>query len=291
MMMIGIRNFTKAIVAHLRHTVHMLRDEIISFLRSHNVRLNTDAGQHFLVDQDTLDDIVRVAAVEKNDRIWEIGPGIGILTRELLRCGANITAVEIDQRLIPLLQEFIRKDERATILCGNALHTPTPTDGPFKVVANIPYHITSPLLHHLLLESPVLPTSMTLLIQREVAENISAVGSPSILTVLTQLFGTASLVRLVPPEAFLPPPAVDSAVLHISCFTKPLAEMETVKRILSLVKHAMSKRRKMLTNTVGTLPGGTQAMSDTGIDATRRPQTLNIHEWIALEQALHAHRS
>jgi 16S rRNA (adenine1518-N6/adenine1519-N6)-dimethyltransferase len=153
------------------------------------------------------------------------------------------------------------------------------------VVANIPYHITSPLLRHLFLESPVLPTSATLLIQREVAENICAEGSPSLLTILVRLAGEPRFVRTVSQEAFLPPPEVESAVIHIACNRKLLRPKDDVERILSIAKHAFSKRRKMLRNSITFLPGGEDALAHAGIDPMRRPETLTLEEWMALADA------
>ncbi len=264
----------------------MLNNELINFLRAHRIQLNIDAGQHFLVDKDVLADIIAAADIKPSDRIWEIGPGIGVLTAELLKRASRVTSVEIDSRFPPIIREYTENSPKLEIIVGNALHTPTPTDGPYKVVANIPYHITSPLLHHLFLESAILPTSITLLIQREVAENIVAKTSDSILTILTRIYGEPTLLRIVSPAAFLPPPKVDSAVLHIKCFPKPKVANPTAEKILNLAKHAMSKRRKMLNNSVGKLPGGMEAMAGVKIDHTRRPQTLTIDEWIALEAEL-----
>lgn len=268
----------------------MLHEEIREFLQRNGLRLNTDLGQHFLTDESVLEDIVTVADIQKTDDIVEIGPGIGILTRELLAMAKHVTAIEIDPRMIPLLRIFTMSADATlaknlTIIEGNALQATMP-DTPYKVVANIPYHITSPLLTHVLIESTKRPTSLTLLIQREVAENICSEESDSILTILVRLFGTPSLVRLVPPHCFLPPPKVDSAVLHIECFAEPKADSETVARLLKLAKLAFSKRRKMLRNTIGETPGGADAMTTAGIEATRRPQTLSIDEWIKLDETL-----
>lgn len=268
----------------------MLNDTVRDFLRGRGIRLDTDLGQHFLIDESVLEDIVTVADVQDSDDIVEIGPGIGILTRELLARAKHVTAIEIDPRMIPLLRIFTMSDDATlakhlTIIEGNALQAAMP-DAPYKVVANIPYHITSPLLTHVLIESPKRPRSLTLLIQREVAENICSDESDSILTILVRLFGTPSLVRLVPPHCFLPPPKVDSAVLHIECFESPKADSVTVQRILKLAKLAFSKRRKMLRNTVGEMPSGAEAMMKVGIEPTRRPQTLSIDEWMALDAML-----
>ncbi len=268
----------------------MVDEKIKELLRKHGIRLKTDAGQHFLIDEDVLAEIICAADLSPSDRVWEIGPGIGVLTAELLKRAAHVTSVEIDPRFPPLIREYTQSATHLTIITGNALQTPTPTDGPYKVVANIPYHITSPLLHHVFMESAILPTSVTFLIQREVAENIASRGSESILSILTRLYGEPSLLRLVSPEAFLPPPAVDSAVLHITCYDKPKVDTETAQKILNLAKHAMSKRRKMLSNSIGDLPKGMESLAAVQIDPTRRPQTLKIDEWIALEAEFAKHR-
>lgn len=273
----------------------MLAKEIKGFLHLNGIRLNTDLGQHFLIDDGVLSKILQSAKLREGDRVLEIGPGIGILTHELLKHGALVTAVEIDPRMIPLLRTYVTKNgstatTNLNVIQGNALHADLPIKSPFKVIANIPYHITSPLLHRLLIEVSPRPQSLTLLIQKEVAENICSVGSESILTVLTQIFGTAEYVCDVPPSCFLPPPAVDSAVIHIDCYPEPLADATTTEKILSLVKHAMSKRRKMLSNSIGSLPFGMEAMESASIDPKRRPQTLRIDEWIALQKAIALHR-
>jgi 16S rRNA (adenine1518-N6/adenine1519-N6)-dimethyltransferase len=156
---------------------------------------------------------------------------------------------------------------------------------PYKVVANIPYHITSPLLRHLFLESKRTPMSLTLLIQREVAEKICDAKDAGMLTILVALFGKPNLVTTVPPDSFLPPPKVDSAILHITCFTKPLAEPEIIDRIFRLTKIAFGQKRKMLRNTLGAFQGGMERLAGLGIAQDRRPQTLSIEEWIALARA------
>lgn len=274
-----------------RHTIRVLADDVRDFLHRHKVWLTKDLGQHFLIEDAVLGEILQAATVKQGDNVLEIGPGIGILTRELLRVGASVTAIELDERFLPLLHEFACKDlspdtYHLTPLHGNALHAPIEITAPFKVVANIPYAITSPLFRRLLLELPYLPTSLTLLIQREVAETICAQTTEGILTALVGLCGKPTLIRHVARDAFLPPPDVESSVLHIECFAKPMADRETIKRILRLVKHAMSGRRKMLRNTVGSLPDGMEALKKTGIDPERRPQTMKVEEWMKLEQSI-----
>lgn len=262
-----------------------LADRVRTFCRSTHLRLNTDLGQHFLIDESVLDAILAAAHLSEEDTVVEIGAGIGILTRELLHKTSNVITIEIDTRLIPFLRTYITCDngtsKSPTIIEGNALSVPFPST-PYKIVANIPYHITSPLLRHAFLEGSCPPQSLTLLIQREVAERICDTKDAGLLTIVVALFGKPHIVRAVPPSAFLPPPAVDSAVLHIDCFPTPLVKMEELDRILMLAKHAFSQKRKMLRNTITTLEGGAEALATAKIAPTRRPQTLSIDEWILL---------
>ena len=271
-----------------------LPEEIRAFCSRKGLKLNTDLGQHFLLDASILDQIIEAAKIEKSDMIVEIGPGIGILTRKLLEQAASVIAIELDKRMIPLLKEFTSTSQASltsktsphlTIIHANALQTDMPST-PYKVVANIPYHITSPLLRHLFLESKAIPLSLTLLIQREVAEKICDQEDAGMLTILVGLFGTPSLVSRVPPEAFLPPPKVDSAVLSIECFSQPLADQSTIDRIFTLTKAAFGQKRKMLSNTLGQFPGGMELLKRSSIDAKRRPQTLSVAEWISLAKDL-----
>lgn len=262
-----------------------LRDIVRNFLTSRGFKLEKKFGQNFLISQEVLDTIVEIADLHKTDRIVEIGPGMGVLTKELLPRVQSVTAIELDPRVPPLLLEYVRPElatgGRLEIIQGNALKVPLP-DVPYKIVANIPYHITSPLLRHAFLESARPPEAMTLMIQREVAEKIIDTEHAGMLTILVALFGTPTLIAIVPPESFLPPPDVDSAILHIQSHDKPLADRETIEKIFRLTKMAFAQKRKMLRNSLGNTPEGVQAMAAVGIDIKRRPETLDIQEWIAL---------
>ena len=264
-----------------------LENDVRQFLTRHRFRLNTDLGQHFLIDEDVLHTIVDTAGIEKEDHIVEIGPGIGVLTRELLKYAGKVTVIEIDNRMIPLLQKIVGEERSPptnfSLIQGNALHITFPATS-YKIVANIPYHITSPLLRHAYLESKTIPQSTTLLIQREVAEKIVDTENAGILTILIALFGTPILTTTVKPSAFLPPPKVDSAILHIESHKKPLANPETIEKLLRLVKIAFAGKRKMLRNTLGSFHGGMELLSAASVAADRRPQTLSVEEWITLAQ-------
>lgn len=260
-----------------------LRSEVTGVLKAFGLKLNTNLGQHFLIDQDVLDTILDAAQVDEADHVVEIGPGIGVLTRELLHDAGHVTAIELDTRMLPILRQFVGQEHQAklTVIEGNVLHTPLPTE-PYKIVANIPYHITSPLFRHAFLQSPVRPTTMTLLIQREVAEKICDTESAGMLTIIVGLFGKPSLKTIVRPSSFLPPPTVDSAVLHVECFAEPLADSKTIKEVFHLTKVGFGQKRKMLRNSLGSLPAGKEMMEKCGIELTRRPETLTVEEWITL---------
>jgi 16S rRNA (adenine1518-N6/adenine1519-N6)-dimethyltransferase len=266
-----------------------LSSRIRHFCSEQGIKLNKDLGQHFLIDQSVLDAIIDAAHVEADDRIVEIGPGIGVLTRALLEKTPHVTAIEIDPRFPRMIEAYLRRDSRKlpmpTIVLGNALDTTMPTE-PYKVVANIPYHITSPLLRHTFLESPVPPVSLTLLIQREVAEKICDDHDRGLLTIIVGLFGTPRVVRHVNSLCFLPPPAVESSVLHIDCFPQPKADPATIDQVMKLAKLGFSGKRKMLRNTMSSREGGMEALAKANIDPTRRPQTLTVEEWIELAKAI-----
>lgn len=267
-----------------------LMTDLSTFLRNNGVRLNTDLGQHFLSDASVLERIVEAAKVEKNDHVVEIGPGVGVLTAELLKKAKKVTAIEIDEKLIPLLRRYIDANGPKPgtfdleIIQGNALEVPMP-ETPYKIVANIPYHITSPLIRHVFLESKCAPSSLTLLIQREVADKICDPAHAGILTIVVGLFGKAKKIVNVPPSAFVPPPAVDSAVITIECYEKPLADRETIEEVLRLIKIAFSMKRKMLRRSFATFQGGTELLEAASIDPSRRAETLSVEEWIALAKA------
>lgn len=261
-----------------------LKAHIRQFCMQQNLKMNTDLGQHFLVDEAVLAKIVEAGNIALSDHIVEIGPGIGVLTAELLKRATSVTAIELDERLIFPLRTYTNYDERLTVINDNALTVPMPSE-PYKIIANIPYHITSPLLRHVFLESEKSPESMTLLIQKEVADRICDTKNASMLTIIVALFGKATKVVDVPPKAFLPPPKVDSAVIHIDCYEKPLVDTKTIEQVMKLTKIAFSQKRKMLRNSFGTFHGGLELLSAAAIDEKRRPQTLSVAEWIALAKA------
>ncbi len=270
-----------------------LASDIRQFCAAHKLGLNTDLGQHFLVDEAVLDAIIDAAHLTEQDTVVEIGPGIGILTKELLARSKRVQVVELDRRMIPLLAIYTSPDgnvhPKLVVEEGNALKAVFPNE-PYKIVANIPYHITSPLLRHAFLESPRPPTSLTLLIQREVAERICDPENASLLSIVVGMYGSPRIIRHVPKAAFLPPPEVESSVLQVDCFDTPKTDEQTMESALRLAKIAFAGKRKTLNNTLGRHEEGDYALRQTGIDASRRPQTLSIDEWCALGTAALRHK-
>ena len=208
-----------------------------------------------------------------------------MLTEQLLLKKVDVTAVDVDERMVKLLPMYLHSQgidlQNLEVLRRNALEVEMPSM-PYKMVANIPYHITSPLFRHVFLESDTLPTSLTLLIQHEVAQKICSNKDRSMLSIIVGLFGKAEYIVKVPPASFIPPPKVDSAVIHVDCYKEPLASPEIIEKVFKLTKIAFAQRRKKLSNTIGALPEGNKRMEKVGIDNSLRPQVLSVEQWIAL---------
>jgi 16S rRNA (adenine1518-N6/adenine1519-N6)-dimethyltransferase len=252
-------------------------------------------SQNFLADAVALDAIVAAAELAPGDRVLEIGPGLGVLTRRLLAAGASVLAVELDARLAGWLRRELADVPEFTLVEADALdlHPREIYPGePFKLVANIPYHITSPLLHAFL-EGERPPELGVLLVQREVAERIAAApGGMSYLSVFVQNIADAEIVAVVPAAAFEPAPDVDSAILRLRRHPLPLvppgAGREPFYRV---VQAAFRQRRKQLHNALGRELGLERtaleaALAACSIDGERRPQTLSVDEWRCLAAAL-----
>lgn len=266
----------------------MLHKTVTNFCRKHRIGMDTNAGQHFLIDESVLADIVAASGMTASDHVLEVGAGLGILTKELLAHAGRVTTIEQDRRWIDPLNAYLNTPAipkgKLTILNANALDVPPPQD-PYIVVANIPYHITAPLLRQLFLESANRPQSATLLVQKEVAEKLAETPPSTFLGVLVALAGTTRIVRMVPPASFLPPPKVESAVIRIDAHTPALVTPSEARDILRFASAAFAGKRKMLRGTVGKIHGGAERLEAAGINGERRPQTLAIEEWIALARA------
>lgn len=266
-------------------------------LREAGLRARHNLSQNFLADVDVLEGILREADPGPERGVLEIGPGLGFLTGALLAAGAPVTAVELDRGLLAVLRErFAPEVEhgRLRLVEGDALDQDLVrlVPPPYDVVANLPYHITSPVLHRLLGEAPR-ADRLVLMVQREVAERVAAApGSLSYLSVFVQYHARARVAFRVPREAFEPAPKVESAVLVLEPYAADdrLAP-EAEDRLWRLVQAAFRERRKMLHNVlVRQLPVPAErvdaALEATGIARDRRPQTVAVGEWLALAEAL-----
>jgi 16S rRNA (adenine1518-N6/adenine1519-N6)-dimethyltransferase len=267
-------------------------------LRAAGVRPSHRLSQNFLADVDVLDAILDEADPAPDARVLEIGPGLGVLTGGLLDEGARVTAVELDERMVELLHERFAAaldDGRLRLIEGDALdqdlvHLVEP---PFDVVANLPYHVTSPTLHRLLGKAPR-PRRLVLMVQREVAERIAAPpGSMSYLSVFVQYHARVRIAFRVPREAFEPAPDVESAVIVLEPFDETdRLDPATEDDLWRLVQAGFRERRKMLHNVLRRQLAGVapervdRALADAGIAPDRRPQTLAVGEWIRLLETL-----
>lgn len=263
-------------------------------LRAEGLRPRKSLSQHFLTDPDALDGIVAAAELTPGDRVIEVGPGLGVLTRRLLAAGASVTAVEVDSRLAAYLRRELSAIERFELIEADALSL-HPREvipaAPYKLVANIPYHITSPLLHTFL-EGEQPPELTVLLVQAEVAERVaSPPGGMSYLSVFVQNITSAEIVRRVPAAAFEPAPEVDSAILRLRRRDPTVPPGPGRDPFYRVVQAGFRQRRKQVHNGLTReLPVDravvSHALASCGIDAERRPQTLTVDEWSCLADAL-----
>jgi 16S rRNA (adenine1518-N6/adenine1519-N6)-dimethyltransferase len=255
------------------------------------LRPRKSLSQNFLTDASALDTIVEAADLRSGDRVVEIGPGLGVLTRRLLAAGASVLAVELDPRLAEYLRRELWGIDRFELVEADALdlHPREMFPGePFKLVANIPYHITSPLLHAFL-EGDRPPERTVLLVQLEVAERVAAPqGQMSYLSVFVQNICEAEVVTRVPASAFEPQPAVDSAVLRLRRREHPVVDVGDARENLHRVVQAgFRQRRKQVHNGLARELGLDQAAVVAALEACevrpdRRPQTLSVDEWACL---------
>lgn len=248
-------------------------------------------GQHWLHDEASLNAIYSSINVNASDTILEIGPGLGSLTTKLVSHSKKVVAVELDEEIIEHLKKTL-KASNLEVIQGNILKfdlTTLPKD--FKVIANIPYYLTSNLLRTLC-ESTNPFSEAALLVQKEVAQRVAAEpGKMSLLSVSVQFYCNVQLGQVVASDKFTPPPKVDSQVLVLTRREKPLFNGLDTKQFFRLVKAGFSQRRKTILNSLsGGLRIDRERASDiilkAGLDANTRPQTLSLEDWYELFQAI-----
>jgi 16S rRNA (adenine1518-N6/adenine1519-N6)-dimethyltransferase len=266
-------------------------------LRRHGVRAATSLGQRFLVDRGVLAAIVDAADLSAGDNVLEIGPGPGVLTDALASRVRSVTAIEVDPRMVALLEETLAGHKNVRVVQADALKVDLLGIGsqPFtRIVANLPYQITTPLLERFLADDRR-PALVVVLVQQEVARRMAATAKDArergFLSVFTQSFAEPRIVRRVPARAFRPAPRVDSAVVALRTRPRPAFAPLAQEPFLRLVSDAFRHRRKQLRSALGHEAGldrdrATAVLAEAGIAPERRPETLSLDEWIALARAI-----
>lgn len=280
-------------------------ERIKAALRTMDLRPTRGMGQNFLLDGDALAAIVAAAELTPDDTVIEVGPGLGVLTWELLQQAGQVITVELDRRLAARLEVELGHDEKLTIIQSDILRltpgealaeAPTPHPTRYKLVANLPYAITAAVLRHFL-EADMPPELMVVLVQWEVAQRIVArPGDLSVLAHSVQIYAEPEIIARVPGSSFLPPPAVDSAILRLRVRPTPLVPREQIDAQMRLIKAGFLLARKMLSNSLpnGLASQGVQmpkeqivaALEAAGISPNRRAETVTLEEWMALYAAL-----
>lgn len=269
----------------------------VELMKKYNIIPNKALGQNFLVDSNILAKIVAAGQLTPTDHVIEIGPGLGALTQRLAAVTGHLTVIEKDQRLIPVLKDTLAQYTNISFIAGDILKIDwhksltnelSSIDKTFKVVANLPYYITTPIIMGLLTKH--LPIElMVFLVQREVAERmIAKPGSKTYggLSIAVQFYAQPELVALVPPTVFIPRPTVDSAVIKLTTLKKPAVEVLNEDIFFRVVRAAFQQRRKTLRNSLSSSPElplskemVEEALSAVKIDPKLRGEKLNIHEF------------
>lgn len=237
--------------------------------------------------------MLKAAGLEGRETVLEVGAGLGALTGRLADAAGHVVAIEFDRRLLPPLREVLAGRSNVELLAGDVLDLDLGNlfgGRPYRVVANIPYQITSLLLRKFLDRGPS-PDRLVLTVQREVAERVtSGPGDMSLLALGVQLFGSASLVGRIPAGSFLPPPDVDSAILRVDVHPTPVVPAQTARIIFRLARAGFSQRRKKLRNALAaglhlSPPDAEQRLRAAGVDPSARAETLGLKDWERLAVA------
>ena len=265
-------------------------------VKKYNFKFSKSLGQNFLIDDSVLTDIVEGAEVDENDLVIEIGPGVGSLTAQLIGKAKKVVSIELDNDLIPILETELGEYENFSLIHNDALKVDfneiIGDEKSVKLVANLPYYVTTPIIVRLLKENYNFK-SLTIMIQKEVAERIDAAPNCKeygALSLLVQYYCNTKIVRVVPPNCFIPRPKVDSIVIRLDRLEKPRVEVKDEKLMFDIIRNAFNMRRKTLWN--GTKFLGIQkemlekAYEEAGIDPKRRGETLTLEEFAALSDRI-----
>ena len=274
----------------------------IAVLQKYHFNFQKKFGQNFLIDTTVLDRIISSAEITKEDCVLEIGPGIGTMTQYLAERAGSVVAVEIDKALIPILEETLQDYDNVTVINDdilkvdiNRLVEEKNGGRPIKVVANLPYYITTPIIMGLF-ESRVPLKSITIMVQKEVADRMQ-VGPGTkdygALSLAVQYYAKPEIVAIVPPNCFIPRPNVASAVIRLTCHEKKPVEVKNEKGMFALIRASFNQRRKTLVNGLGNAgrPGITKesaaaALAQMGLSPTVRGEALTLEQFARLSDLL-----
>ncbi len=270
------------------------KEVTLHILKTFGIRLQKKLGQNFLIDGKVVDGIVAAALLQPGEQVLEIGPGIGTLTQGLAETGAAVTSVELDRHLIDILAKTLEGYDNVRIVHGDFLKLDISreiTAPHYKIIANLPYYITTPIIMRILEERMPVELLVTM-VQKEVAERMVAKPGTKeygALSVAVQYYTEPEIVFIVPPAAFIPPPAVESAVIRCVVRKQPPVEVQQEKMFFRVVKAAFSQRRKTLQNCLkaaGLAADKAGAvLAAAGIDGTRRGETLSLAEFAGVANA------
>lgn len=262
--------------------------EVKKSLHQSGLKARKGLGQHFLVDRAVLETIVSAAELSDEDFVIEVGPGLGILTSELAQKAGKVVAVELDARLASRLKRKLSSLPNVTIINADILKVDLADligeSNSYKVVANIPYYITSPILHYFVEASPK-PALMVVMVQKEVGEAIVATpGEMTMLAVSLQVYSKPNIVSYVPAQSFYPPPKVDSAILRFDMLPELAVRVADINSFLTFVRCGFRSPRKQLRNSLAQglqikQTEVTPLLTEVKIEPHRRPETLNLDEW------------
>lgn len=266
-------------------------------VKKYNFKFSKSLGQNFLIDDSVLNDIVEGAEVNENDFIIEIGPGVGTLTAKLLIKAKKVTSIELDNDLIPILHEELGEYENFNLIHKDALKVDFNSligeEKSVKLVANLPYYVTTPIVVKLLKDGYNFK-SLTIMIQKEVAERINAEPNCKeygALSVLVQYYCNTSIVRKVAPSCFIPRPKVESIVIRLDRLDKPRVNSKDENLMFELVRAGFNMRRKTLWNAAKSFKLSKEKLEEafekSGIDPKRRAETLSIEEFAYLADCIY----
>jgi 16S rRNA (adenine1518-N6/adenine1519-N6)-dimethyltransferase len=274
----------------------------IDILKKYNFNFQKKFGQNFLIDTHVLEKIIRSADITKEDFVVEIGPGIGTMTQYLCENAREVVAVEIDRNLIPILSETLAAYDNVTVLNEdvlkvdlNRLAREKNENRPIKVVANLPYYITTPILMGLF-EARVPLESVTVMVQKEVAERMQALPGTKdygALSLAVRYYCAPEIMANVPPNCFMPRPKVGSAVIRLTCHEKPPVKVEDEALMFRLIRAAFNQRRKTLLNALNnaqnlsfTKEEVSKALEAMGLSVNIRGEVLSLEQFAKLSNLL-----